>query len=129
VAELRSHVTAAERVQWTSKGAKDWANESFTITTSAAITYCVQQEHAYWFEPDNKALDSDEDKRVVAVDKAYREQHLPTVNQRLTHAGVHLGGLLNRALGGEWHKWAALCSRLRGSQSLTSSWSSTSMRF
>jgi hypothetical protein len=32
-AELRSRVTEAERAAWTGTGAKDWANESFLITS------------------------------------------------------------------------------------------------
>src|SRR5882724_4711600 len=37
--ELRSRVTDTERAAWTSTGAKDWASESFTITTAAAVRY------------------------------------------------------------------------------------------
>jgi hypothetical protein len=38
---------------------------------------------------------------VVTVDEAYMEAQLPTIKQRLTQAGIRLGRLLNRALGGE----------------------------
>jgi len=41
------------------------------------------------------------DHKVVTVDEAYLTKHLPTVRQRLTQAGIRLGTLLNRALGGE----------------------------
>ena len=37
--ELRAQVTEAERTRWTTTGAKDWANESFAITTAAAVQY------------------------------------------------------------------------------------------
>ena len=42
----------------------------------------------------------DEVKKVITVDAAYMARHLPTIKQRLIPAGVRLGALLNRALGG-----------------------------
>ena len=99
--ELRARVTAAERVAWTSTRAKEWANESLMITTAEAVRYCVKTETGCWYEVDNEALDLDEEKKVVTVDEAYMEAHLPTITQRLTQAGIRLGRLLNRALGGE----------------------------
>jgi hypothetical protein len=99
-AELRAPVTAAQRTQWTSTSAKDWANESFAITTSEDVDYCVTTATGCLYEEDNEAYDADEDKKIVTVDEAYMARHLPTITQRLTQAGVRLGALLNRALGG-----------------------------
>jgi S1/P1 Nuclease len=99
-AELRSRVTETERTAWTSTGAKDWANESFAITTSAAVRYCVQTETGCWYEEDHETLDPGETKKVVTVDEAYMDAHLPTITQCLTQAGIRLGHLLNRAFGG-----------------------------
>lgn len=100
-AELRARVTDAERADWTSTGAKAWANESFAITTAATLRYCVRTETGCWYEQDTEILDLDEEKKVVTMDEAYMEAHLPTITQRLTQAGIRLGHLLNRALGGE----------------------------
>jgi hypothetical protein len=100
-ADLRASVTAAERTQWNSTAAKEWANESFAITTAEDVEYCVKTETGCWYEADNEVLDPDEDKKTVIVDEAYIAKHLPTVKQRLTQAGIRLGRLLNRALGGE----------------------------
>jgi hypothetical protein len=97
--ELRSPVTDAQRSAWTSTGAKEWANESFMITTAETVRYCVKTETGCWYEEDNEALDLDEEKKVVTVDKAYMDVHLPTIKQRLTQAGIRLGHLLNKALG------------------------------
>jgi hypothetical protein len=99
--ELRSRVTDTERAAWTSTGAKDWANESFAITTAAAVRYCGKAETGCWYEEDNETLDPDEAKKVVTVDEAYMDPCLPTITQRLTQAGIRLGHLLNRSLGGE----------------------------
>jgi len=98
--ELRGAVTPAHRTQWNSTGPKTWANESFLITTSEAIGYCVNKDGACWYAADNKELDTDEAQRVVVVNDAYIERQLPTVKKRLTQAGVRLGHLLNQALGG-----------------------------
>jgi hypothetical protein len=97
--ELRSPVTDAQRAAWTSTGAKEWANESFMITTAETVRYCVKTETGCWYEEDNEALDLDEEKKVVTVDEAYMDAHLPTITQRLTQAGIRLGHLLNKALG------------------------------
>jgi hypothetical protein len=98
--ELRASVTADQRTQWTSTSATDWANESFAITTAEDVEYCVKTTTGCRYEEDNETYDPDEVKKVVTVDEAYMTRHLPTIKQRLTQAGVRLGALLNRALGG-----------------------------
>lgn len=99
--DLRSQVTDAQRAQWTSTSPKDWANESFQITTSPDVEYCVRKNNACWYQANNRTFDLDEEKKVVTVNEAYMEHHLPTIKLRLTQAGVRLGKLLNQALGGE----------------------------
>ncbi len=81
--------------------AKAWANESFKITTSEDVSYCVNKDGTCWYAADNRTLDRNEERRVVVVDDAYVERHLPTIKERLTQAGVRLGHLLNHALGGQ----------------------------
>jgi len=98
--DLRGAVTPADRTEWNSTGPKSWANESFKITTSEAVGYCVKKDGACWYAADNRELDSNEEKRVVVVDDAYMERQLPTIKKRLTQAGVRLGHLLNHAVGG-----------------------------
>jgi hypothetical protein len=66
-----------------------------------AVKYYIKKEHACWYEPDNEVLNPDEDKKVVSMDEAYLEQHLPTVRRRMAQARVRLGGLLNEMLGRE----------------------------
>ena len=97
---LREPVTADQRTQWTSTSATDWANESFAITTSEDVEYCVTTATGCLYEEDNETYDADEDHKVVTVDEAYMARHLPTITQRLTQAGIRLGALLNQALGG-----------------------------
>ena len=90
-AELCSRLTDADRADWTSTGAKAWANESFTITTAATVRYGVKTEAGCWHEEDHEILD---------LDEASMDAHLSTIIQRLTQAGIRLGDLLNRAFGG-----------------------------
>jgi hypothetical protein len=100
-AELRMAVTAAQRAAWNSTSAKDWANESFAITTAVAVRYCVQTATSCQYDEQNEELEGDAPKKSVTVDAAYLELHLPRIKQRLAQAGIRLGQLLNRALGGE----------------------------
>jgi hypothetical protein len=94
--------TFSGRCSWNpGTGAKAWANESFVITTAETVRYCVRTEIGCWYEVDNEVLDLDEAKKVVTVDEAYLDTHLPLVTRRLTQAGVRLGHLLHRALGGD----------------------------
>jgi len=99
--DLRGAVTPADRTQWNSTGPKAWANESFKITTSEAVSYCVKKDGACWYAADNRELDRNEQRRAVLVDDGYMERQLPTIKERLTQAGVRLGHLLNHALGGQ----------------------------
>ena len=96
--DLRGAVTPADRVQWNSTGPKTWANESFRITISKATGYCVKKDDACWYATDNNKLDRNEEKRMLVIDDAYMERQLPTINERLTQAGIRLGHLLNHAL-------------------------------
>jgi hypothetical protein len=97
---LREPVTADQTTQWTRTSATYWANESFAITISEEVADCVMTATGCLYEEDNETYDADEDKKVVIVDEASMTQHLPTITQRLTQAGVRLGALLNQALGG-----------------------------
>jgi len=99
--DLRGAVTPGDRTQWIGTGPKTWANESFKITTSEAVSYCVKKDGACWYAADNRVLDRNEERRVVVVDDTYIQRHLPTIKERLTQAGIRLGHLLNHALGGE----------------------------
>jgi hypothetical protein len=97
----RDTVTDQDRTEWTAITPTEWANESFRIAISPEVQYCVQVKGVCRYAQDNVELDGDEPERVVMVDEAYMEQHLPTIKRRLTQAGIRLGALLNQALGGQ----------------------------
>jgi len=98
--DLSGGVTPANRNRWNSTGPKTWANESFELTTSDAVEYCIKKDSGCWYAADNKTLDANEARRVAVVNDAYMERQLPTVKKRLTQAGIRLGHSLNQALSG-----------------------------
>lgn len=99
--KLRRAVTPADRSQWNNLDVKTWANESFNIATSEAVEYCIKKKGACWYAPDRLKLDRAGEIKVVVVDNAYMEQHLPVIRKRLMQAGIRLGYMLNLALGGQ----------------------------
>jgi len=54
-------------------------------------------EDHYWQR--NETFSEGEDEKVVIVNAAYLEQHVPFVRDRLKRAGIRLGNLLNTTLG------------------------------
>jgi len=95
---LHGDVTDTERGAWTNSTAVDWADESFKITTSEKLSYCVERDGACWYETQNERFEPGEAKKAVSVDDSYIDLHLPTVRQRLQQAGIRLGSRLNGLL-------------------------------
>jgi hypothetical protein len=63
--DLRMQVTEAQRAQWNSASVRDWANESYQLTTAPDVKYCVKKAHACWYQGNNRELDPDEVTKVV----------------------------------------------------------------
>ena len=99
--DLLDQVTDENRAEWRTSEPIDWANESFAISTSPEVGYCVRVEAGCWYDAQDQRLDHGEPERTVAVDRAYIEANAPAARDRLVKAGVRLGGLLNQALGTE----------------------------
>ena len=76
-----------------------WANESFQVTRRKSVQYCVRVGARCFYQQGNETFSEGEDEKVVIVDAAYLEQHVPFVRDRLTRAGIRLADLLNRTLG------------------------------
>ena len=96
--DLLNQVIDKDGATWRASTPVDWANESFAISISPKIGYCVGTGTGCWYDQDNERLDEGEPKRTVLVDRAYIETHTPTVREQLVKAGVRLAGLLNQAL-------------------------------
>jgi hypothetical protein len=52
-----------------------------------------------FYQQGNETFSEGEDEKVVIVNVAYLEQHVPFVRDRLKRAGIRLGNLLNTTLG------------------------------
>jgi len=76
-----------------------WANESFQVTRRKSVQYCVRVGTKCFYQQGNETFSEGEEEKVVIVDAAYLEQHVPFVRDRLKRAGIRLADLLNRTLG------------------------------
>jgi hypothetical protein len=86
--ELVRGITPVLQELWTqASDPRDWANESFAITTAAATRYCIRQGTSC-------ALPNGE----VTVDEAYVQSNRAIIREQLAKAGVRLAHLLNKAL-------------------------------
>jgi hypothetical protein len=96
-AELRESISDEQRGDWRRDSPIEWANESFQITISASVNYCVQKQGSCWYSSDNMMLDKGESWRDFTITDEYLEMHAEIVSLRLQQAGVRLAELLNAA--------------------------------
>jgi hypothetical protein len=96
--QLLDEVTDENRAAWRASTPIEWANESFAISGSPGLQYCVGTDTGCWYGAGNERLDQGEPEKVLVVDRWYIETNTPTVRGRLIKAGIRLGGLLNQAL-------------------------------
>ena len=87
-----------ERTRWRATTPIEWANESFAISVSPEVQYCVGTDTGCWYGAGNERLDPGDPEKIVMIDRSYVQINSPTVRDRLAKAGVRLGGLLNQAL-------------------------------
>jgi hypothetical protein len=78
---------------------RGWANESFQVTRRKSVQYCVRVRTKCFYQQGNETFSEGEDEKVVIVNAAYLELHVPFVRDRLKRAGIRLGHLLNSTLG------------------------------
>ena len=97
--DLLDDITNQDRATWRDSDPIDWANESFAISVSPEVEYCVRTDAGCSYDADNERLDPGEPERTVTIDRVYIETHTPTVREQLVKAGVRLAELLDRALG------------------------------
>jgi hypothetical protein len=95
--DLRESITEQQRVGWQHDSPVEWANESFQITITPSVNYCVQKQGACWYTSENMMLNKGEPRRDIKITDDYLKMHSATVSQRLQQAGVRLAALLNQA--------------------------------
>jgi nuclease S1 len=54
--QLRAGITDQQRSEWLASGPTDWANESFAITTSSGLGYCVRTDAGCWYDNNRERL-------------------------------------------------------------------------
>jgi len=79
--------------------ARRLGERSFQVTRRKSVQYCVRVGAKCFYQQGNETFSEGEDEKVVIVNVAYLEQHVPFVRDRLKRAGVRLADLLNRTLG------------------------------
>jgi len=87
------------KATWVTVPIAGWANESFQGTRRKSVEYCVRVGTKCVYQQWNETFSEGEDEKVVIVNMAYLELHVPLVRGRLQRAGVRLGHLLNTTLG------------------------------
>jgi len=89
----------SDRAAWVAVPIAGWANESFQVTRRKSVQYCVRVGTKCVYRQGNETYSESEEEKVVVVNMAYLEQHVPLVRGRLKRAGVRLADVLNRTLG------------------------------
>ncbi len=96
--DLRSDISTQQRAEWKLDSPIEWVNESFQITISPAVGYCVQKKGACWYSSDNMMLDQGEEWRTLTIAEDYLQLHAPIIELRLRQAGIRLAQMLNQSL-------------------------------
>ena len=88
-----------DKAAWVVIPIAGWANESFQVTRRKSVQCCVRVGTKCVYQQGNETFSEGEEEKVVVVNVAYLEQHVPFVRDRLKRAGIRLAHLLNSTLG------------------------------
>src|SRR5215467_3227432 len=97
--DLIDGLPASDKAASVAVPVEGWANESFQVTRRKSVQYCVRVGTKCFYQQGNETFSEGEDEKVVVVNVAYLEQHVPFVRDRLKRAGIRLAHLLNTTLG------------------------------
>jgi len=84
---LKQKITDKQKTEWLQSIPLDWAQESYTITTSAHAEYCHKSAATCGRFGNGRVLG-----------QAYQKEFEPQVDERLQKAGVRLAALIHEAL-------------------------------
>ena len=65
--QLLGEMTDEDRATWRGSSPIEWANESFAISVSPAVQYCVGTDRGCWYDADSQRLNPGEPERTVVV--------------------------------------------------------------
>jgi len=97
--DLLDGLPDSDRAAWVAVPIAGWANESFQVARRKSVQYCVRVGAKCFYQQGSETFSEGAAEKVVIVNVAYLEQHVPLVRERLTRAGIRLGHLLNATLG------------------------------
>jgi len=97
--DLLLGLSDSDRAAWVAVPVEGWANESFQVTRRVSVQYCVRVGTKCVYQKGNETFSVGDEEKVVVVNTAYLELHVPFVRDRLKRAGIRLGHLLNGVLG------------------------------
>lgn len=95
-ADLRASISDWQRASWLGSSPVEWANESYQITISPSVGYCVRQQDACWYTGERLILRDSDRRRRMDISDEYLSMHGAIVSQRLQQAGLRLSELLNQ---------------------------------
>ena len=75
-----------------------WSVESYAMTLRSAVGYCVLVPASCQYSSAQLTWSQGQSRRRVPVDAAYMDWAMPTIQRRITQAGVRLAHYLNLAL-------------------------------
>ena len=93
-----AYPTATEPRGWRSRSRAGRTSPSRSPAGSPSSTASGSGAKCF-YQQGNETFSEGEDEKVVTVNAAYLEQHVPFVRDRLKLAGIRLGNLLNATLG------------------------------
>lgn len=91
-------VTDTDRAHWLSSGPWQWSAESYVVTLSPDVGYCVLVQQACGYSGTQGNFADGMPKRSVRIDDAYADRAFPIIRQRIMQAGIRLAHRLNLAL-------------------------------
>ena len=97
--DRRRQIGLPDSDRWVAVPIAGWANESFQVTRRKSVQYCVRVGTRCFYQQGNETFSEGEDEKVVVVNSAYLELHVPFVRDRLKRASIRLGNRLNTTLG------------------------------
>jgi len=97
-ARWSGEVTDVERALWLSSVPWQWSSESYAVTLTPDVGYCVLVQQSCRYSAAQPVFAQGQPKRSVPIDAAYMDRAFPIIRQRIKQAGIRLAHRLNLAL-------------------------------
>lgn len=95
---LQANTTLAEEKSLVGTDPWKWANESYQITLSPDVLYCVNVGNACQYSSTAETYHQGDEKRLQPISQAYLAAYEKTAQERVKKAGFRLAHIVNLAL-------------------------------